>query len=41
MNTIKVLVHESFEFGGFCKWRRMAVHHDIARDGLVGTFVKK
>jgi len=31
MNTIKVLVHESFEFGGFCLWPRLAVHHGIAR----------
>jgi len=39
MNTIKFLVHESFEFGGFCTWPRLAVHHDIS--GLVGCFVKK
>jgi len=44
LNTMKVLVHESFEFGefgGFCTWPRLAVHHGIARDGLVGSFVKK
>jgi len=31
MNTIKFLVHESFEFGGVCTWPSMAVHHGIAR----------
>jgi len=31
MNTMKFLVHESFEFGGFCTWPRFAVHHGIAR----------
>ena len=31
MNTMKVLVHESFKFGGFCTWRRLAVNHGIAR----------
>jgi len=31
MNTMKVLVLESFEFGGFCAWPRLAVHHGIAR----------
>jgi len=31
MNTIKVLVHASFEFGWFCAWPRLAVHHGIAR----------
>ena len=25
----KVLVHESFEFGGFCTWPSLAVHHRI------------
>jgi len=39
MNTMKVLVHESFVFGGFCTWPRLAVHHGIA-DDLVGIFVK-
>jgi len=40
MNTIKFLVHESFEFGGFCTWPKLAVHHDLG-NGLVGSFVKK
>jgi len=31
MNTMKVLVHEIFEFGGFCTWPRLAAPHDIAR----------
>jgi len=31
MNTMKVLVHESFEFGGFCTWPSWSVHHGIAR----------
>jgi len=31
MNTMKILVHESFEFGGLCAWPRLAVHHDIGR----------
>jgi len=31
MNTMKVLVHERFEFGGFCTWPRLAVNHGIAR----------
>ena len=31
MNTMKVLVHESFEFGGCCTWPSLAVHHGIAR----------
>jgi len=39
MNSIKILVHESFEFGGFCTCPRLAVHH--GRGGLVGSFVKK
>jgi len=30
MNTMKVLVHESFEFGGFCTWPSWSVHHGIA-----------
>jgi len=34
MITMKVLVHESFESGGFCTWPTLAVHHDTAR--LVG-----
>jgi len=31
MNTMKVLVHKSFEFDGFCTWPRLSVHHDITR----------
>ena len=31
VNTIKFLVHESFDFGGFWTWPRLAVHHGIAR----------
>jgi len=31
MNTIKFKVHESFEFGGFCKWPSWSVHHGISR----------
>ena len=30
MNTMKVMVHESFEFGGSCTWPSLAVHHGIA-----------
>jgi len=40
MNTIKFLVHESFEFGGFCTWPSWSVHHDIAR-WLGGLFCEK
>jgi len=40
MNTMKVLVHESSEFGGFCTWPRLAVQHDIAR-WLSGEFCEK
>jgi len=40
MNTMKFLVHKSFEFGGFCTWRRLAVHHGIAR-WLGGEFCEK
>ena len=40
VNTMKFLVHESFEFGGFSTWARLAVHHNIG-NGLVGSFVKK
>jgi len=39
MNTMKILVHESFEFRGFCTWPRLVVHDGIG--GLVGSFVKK
>jgi len=31
MNTMKVLVHKSFEFGRFCTWPSGSVHHVIAR----------
>jgi len=40
MNTMKVLVRESFEFGGFCTWPSLAVHHVNAR-WLVGEFCEK
>jgi len=40
MNTMKVLVYESFEFGGFCTWRRFAVQHGIVR-WLGGEFCEK
>ena len=31
MNTMKFLVHESFEFGGFVTWPSWSVHRGIAR----------
>jgi len=37
---MKVLVHESFEFGGFCTWPSWSVHHGIARC-LGGEFCEK
>jgi len=37
---MKFLVHESFEFGGFCTWPRLSVHHGIARL-LGGEFCEK
>jgi len=40
MNTMKFLVHQSFEFGGVCTWPRLSVHHDIARL-LGGEFYEK
>jgi len=40
MNSMKVLVHENFEFGGFCTWPSLAVHHGIAR-WLGGEFCEK
>jgi len=40
MNTMKFLVHESFEFEGFCTWPRLAVHQDIG-SGLGGEFCEK
>ena len=40
MNIMKFLVHESFVFGGVCRWPRLSVHHDIARL-LGGEFCEK
>ena len=40
MNTMKVLLHESFKFGRFCTWPRLAVHDGIA-SWLGGEFCKK
>jgi len=40
MNTMKVLVHKSFKFGGFCTRPSWSVHHDIAR-WLGGEFCEK
>ena len=40
MNTMKVLVHKIFEFGGFCTWPSLAVWHGLAR-WLSGSFAKK
>jgi len=40
MNTMKVFVHESFEFGGFCTWPSWSVHHGITR-WLGGEFCEK
>jgi len=40
MNTMKVLLDESFEFGGFCTLPSSSVHHGIAR-WLGGEFCKK
>jgi len=40
MNTMKVLVHESFELVGFCTWPRLSVHHGIGR-WLGGEFCEK
>jgi len=31
MNTMKVLVHDSFEFEGFCTWPSWSVHLGIDR----------
>jgi len=31
INTMKVLVHKIFEFGGFCTWPSLAVGHGLAR----------
>jgi len=40
MNTMKVMVHESFEFGGFCAWPSSSVHQGIAR-WLGGEYCQK
>jgi len=40
MNTMKVFVHETFEFGGFCTWPSWSVYHDIVRL-LGGEFCEK
>jgi len=40
MNTMKFLVHESFEFGGFCTSPSWSVHHGIVRL-LGGEFCDK
>jgi len=40
MNIMKVLVHKRFEFGVFCQWPRLAVHHDITI-WLGGEFCEK
>jgi len=40
MNTMKVLVHEIFEFGGFCTWPSWSVHRGIVR-WLGGEFCEK
>jgi len=37
---MKVLVHKSFEFGGFCTWPSWSVHHGITR-WLGGEFYEK
>jgi len=40
INNIKLLVHESFEFSGFCTWQSWLVCHDLAR-WLGGEFGEK
>jgi len=40
MNTMKVLLHERFEFGGFSTWASLAVHHGITR-WIGGEFCEK
>jgi len=40
MSTIKILVHESFEFGRFCTWPSWSVHYGIAR-WLLGELCEK
>jgi len=40
MSTVKVLVHESYKFGGVFTWPRLSVHHGIPR-WLGGEFCEK
>jgi len=40
MNTLNVMVHESFEFGRFFTWPSWSVHHGIGRL-LGGEFCEK
>ena len=40
MNTMKVLVHKSFELVGICTGARLSVHHGIAK-WLGGEFCEK
>ena len=40
VNTLNVMVHESFEFGGFCTWPSWSVHHGIG-GWLGGDFCEK
>jgi len=40
MSTVKVLVHDSFEFDGVCTWPSWSVHRGIAR-WLGGEFCEK
>jgi len=40
MNTVKVLLHESFELDGVCTWPSWSVHRGVAR-WLVGEFCEK
>jgi len=40
MNTMKFLVHESFEFREVCTWPRLSAHHDTGRL-LGGEFCEK
>jgi len=40
MITIKVLMHKSFEFVGFCTWSSLSMSHELARL-LRGEFWEK
>ena len=40
MNTMKVLVHKSFELVGFFTWPSLSVHHCIAK-WIGGEFCEK